>query len=108
MTPSTLRPRQDRLVSARHRQRVLDFIEDWQGQWRQSSLPEDRGTDESAISDGSSKPTVFADVANSDRIAREEIFGPVLTVNLVYDFEVRGHRHRQRQRVRTGRHCVVD
>jgi aldehyde dehydrogenase (NAD+) len=25
-------------------------------------------------------PTVFADVANSDRIAREEIFGPVLTV----------------------------
>ncbi|EME57378.1 betaine-aldehyde dehydrogenase [Rhodococcus ruber BKS 20-38] len=26
------------------------------------------------------EPTVFADVANSDRIAREEIFGPVVTV----------------------------
>lgn len=26
------------------------------------------------------EPTVFADVANTDRIAREEVFGPVLTV----------------------------
>jgi aldehyde dehydrogenase (NAD+) len=30
------------------------------------------------------EPTVFADVSNSDRIAQEEIFGPVLTV-IPYD-----------------------
>ncbi|MGY4650698.1 hypothetical protein ACVWWN_004494 [Mycobacterium sp. URHB0021] len=31
-------------------------------------------------------PTVFADVDNTDRIAREEIFGPVVTV-IAYDFQ---------------------
>lgn len=66
------------LVTARQRDRVLSYI--------------DIGRDSGArlVAGGSApkgqargwfvSPTVFADVANSDRLAREEVFGPVLTI----------------------------
>lgn len=67
------------MVSSRQRDRVLSYI--------------DLGRDGSArlVAGGSVpkdqprgwfvSPTVFADVDNSDRLAREEIFGPVLTIS---------------------------
>ena len=72
------------LVSARQHQRVLDYIDIGKSSDAKlvagGSIPKDqpRGWFVS--------PTVFADVANTDRIAREEIFGPVLTV-IPYDSE---------------------
>ena len=51
------------------------------------------------------QPTLFADANNEMRIAREEIFGPVLTV-LKYSRRARRHPHRQRQRLRAGRFGV--
>jgi aldehyde dehydrogenase (NAD+) len=66
------------LVSARQRERVLNYIDIGKASGAKlitgGAVPNDqrRGWFVS--------PTVFADVAFSDRIAREEIFGPVLTV----------------------------
>ena len=45
------------------------------------------------------EPTVFADVDNDMKIAREEIFGPVLSV-IPYDDEDEAVAHRQRLRLR--------
>ena len=70
------------LVSARQRDRVLGYIESGKDSSAKliagGSVPADqkRGWFVS--------PTVFADVDNSDRIAQEEIFGPVLAV-IPYD-----------------------
>jgi aldehyde dehydrogenase (NAD+) len=66
------------LVSSRHRDRVLNYIEIAKSDGAKlvagGTVPDDqpRGWFVS--------PTVFADVDNADRIAQEEIFGPVLTV----------------------------
>lgn len=64
------------MASALHRDRVQGYI--------------DRGREEGRVVAGGGKPTrergwfvqptVFADVSNSARIAREEIFGPVLSI----------------------------
>jgi aldehyde dehydrogenase (NAD+) len=70
------------MVSARHRERVLNYIEIGKSSGARvvagGSVPKDlpRGWFVS--------PTVFAGVTNSDRLAREEIFGPVLVV-IPYD-----------------------
>ncbi len=40
------------------------------------------------------RPTIFADVTNDMTIAREEIFGPVLSI-IPFDNEEAGRRHRQ-------------
>ena len=70
------------VVSARQRDRVLGYIEAGKGSGAKlvvgGGIPRDqpRGWFVS--------PTVFADVDNSDRIAQEEIFGPVLAV-IPYD-----------------------
>lgn len=70
------------LVSARQRDRVLGYIEAGKNSSAKlvagGSVPADqqRGWFVS--------PTVFADVDNADRIAQEEIFGPVLAV-IAYD-----------------------
>jgi aldehyde dehydrogenase (NAD+) len=70
------------LVSARQRDRVLGYIESGKNSAAKlvagGSVPADqkRGWFVS--------PTVFADVDNADRIAQEEIFGPVLAV-IPYD-----------------------
>ncbi|MCX2929635.1 aldehyde dehydrogenase [Mycobacterium sp. CVI_P3] len=70
------------LVSSRQRDRVLGYIESGKNSSAKlvagGSIPADqeRGWFVS--------PTVFADVDNADRIAQEEIFGPVLAV-IPYD-----------------------
>jgi len=70
------------MVSSRQRERVLGYI----GVGKDSgarlvaggSVPKDQPWGWFV------SPTVFADVDNSDRLAREEIFGPVLTIS-AYD-----------------------
>lgn len=64
------------LVSAAQRERVAGYIE-------QGKASGARMTAGGGLPDGPGwfvEPTVFADVANDDVIAREEIFGPVLCV----------------------------
>ncbi len=70
------------LVSARQRDRVLGYIESGKASAAKlvvgGSVPADQPNGWFVA------PTVFADVDNSDRIAQEEIFGPVLAV-IPYD-----------------------
>jgi acyl-CoA reductase-like NAD-dependent aldehyde dehydrogenase len=74
------------LVSSRQRECVLNYINIGKANGARlvsgGEIPKDqpRGWFVS--------PTVFADVNNTDRIAREEIFGPVLTV-IAYDSETK-------------------
>ena len=67
------------LISEEQRDRVQRYIEIGSGEATlaaQGALPQDPG-----LSGGYFvPPTVFADVDNSDTIAREEIFGPVMAV----------------------------
>jgi len=70
------------VVSARQRDRVLDYIEAGKSSGARLVVGGDVPKDQPRgwfVS-----PTVFADVDNSDRIAQEEIFGPVLAV-IPYD-----------------------
>jgi aldehyde dehydrogenase (NAD+) len=66
------------LVSSRQRERVLGYIETGKAQGARvatgGGVPVDR------LRGWYVAPTVFADVSNSARIAREEIFGPVVSV----------------------------
>lgn len=69
------------MASALHRDKVQSYIEIGKGEARLvagGGKPTNRGF--------FVEPTVFADVDNNDRIAREEIFGPVLSV-IPYDGE---------------------
>ncbi|SBS73390.1 Geranial dehydrogenase [uncultured Mycobacterium sp.] len=70
------------LVSARQRDRVLGYIESGKNSAAKlvagGSVPADQKHGWFV------SPTVFADVDNADRIAQEEIFGPVLAV-IPYD-----------------------
>ena len=70
------------LVSERQRERVLDYIEIGKAGGAKlvagGSIPKDQSRGWFVA------PTVFAGVDNSDRIAQEEIFGPVLAV-IAYD-----------------------
>jgi acyl-CoA reductase-like NAD-dependent aldehyde dehydrogenase len=71
------------LVSDRQRERVLDYIETAKAGGARivagGTIPADRPRGWFL------NPTVFADVDNADRLAREEIFGPVLTVTPYQD-----------------------
>lgn len=71
------------LVSARQRDRVLGYIDIGIGEGAKVAAG---GTDAvDGLADGNYvRPTVFRDVDNSMRIAREEIFGPVVVV-IPYD-----------------------
>lgn len=66
------------LVSSRQRERVLNYIDIGKSGGAKlvagGAVPADQPRGWFVA------PTVFADVANSDRIAQEEIFGPVLTI----------------------------
>jgi len=66
------------LVSARQRDRVLDYIASATNSGAKlvagGSIPKDQDRGWFVA------PTVFADVDNADRLAREEVFGPVLAV----------------------------
>lgn len=72
------------LVSRRQRDRVLEYIEIGRGSGARlvagGSVPADRPRGWYVA------PTVFADVDNRDRIAQEEIFGPVIAI-IGYDDE---------------------
>jgi len=70
------------VVSARQRDRVLDYIE--AGKSSGAKLVVGGGVPKNQPRGWFVSPTVFADVDNSDRIAQEEIFGPVLAV-IPYD-----------------------
>jgi aldehyde dehydrogenase (NAD+) len=72
------------VITARQRERVLDYIESGK---EQAELVTGGGIpDHPALQKGYFvEPTIFAGVANSHRIAREEIFGPVLSVTSFAD-----------------------
>jgi aldehyde dehydrogenase (NAD+) len=70
------------LVSARQRDRVLAYIDKGKADGARVTTGGDRRGGVGYFVE----PTVFADVANDQTIAREEIFGPVLTV-IAYDDE---------------------
>ena len=70
------------VVSSRQRDRVLGYIE--AGKNSGAKLVAGGGIPRSQTRGWFVSPTVFADVDNSDRIAQEEIFGPVLAV-IPYD-----------------------
>ena len=70
------------VVSARQRERVLGYIE--AGKSSGARLIAGGGIPRGHSRGWFVAPTVFADVDNSDRIAQEEIFGPVLAV-IPYD-----------------------
>jgi aldehyde dehydrogenase (NAD+) len=72
------------LVSSRQRDRVLNYIDI--GQANGARLVSGGDTPKDQPRGWFVSPTVFADVNTTDRIAREEIFGPVLTV-IAYDSE---------------------
>lgn len=67
------------MVSSRQRDRVLGYIDVGKNSGARlvagGSVPEEQPRGWFVA------PTVFADVENSDRLAREEIFGPVLTIS---------------------------
>jgi acyl-CoA reductase-like NAD-dependent aldehyde dehydrogenase len=67
------------LVSKEQQARVQEYIEVGRGEATlaaQGALPDDPGLANGYFV----PPTIFADVTNDARIAREEIFGPVMTV----------------------------
>jgi betaine-aldehyde dehydrogenase len=66
------------LVSARQRTRVEEYIEE--GRHSGARLVVGGGRPHGLDSCFYVEPTLFADVDNGSRIAREEIFGPVLSV----------------------------
>lgn len=70
------------MVSSRQRERVLSYIEVGKNSGARlvagGSIPREQPRGWFVA------PTVFADVDNSDQLAREEIFGPVLTIS-AYD-----------------------
>lgn len=66
------------LVSQTHRERVLGHIE--QGKSRGATVTTGGGVPQGIDTGWFVEPTVFSDVDNSSTIAREEIFGPVLSV----------------------------
>lgn len=70
------------VVSARQRDRVLGYIED--AKTTSARLVVGGGVPRNQHRGWFVSPTVFADVNNADRIAQEEIFGPVLAV-IPYD-----------------------
>ena len=67
------------LVSAEQRERVERFIEIGQSE-ATLAVQGSRPTDPRLANGYFVPPTIFADVDNSDTIAREEIFGPVMSV----------------------------
>jgi betaine-aldehyde dehydrogenase len=70
------------LVAKRQQDRVLDFIES--GKTEGARVATGGGRPADVPTGWFIEPTVFADVDNSMRIAREEIFGPVVSI-IAYD-----------------------
>ncbi|MGB3273547.1 MAG: aldehyde dehydrogenase family protein [Xanthobacteraceae bacterium] len=68
------------VVSERQMDRVLDYIEVGKREGARLSVGGSRATEGPLARGFFVKPTIFTDVSNDMRIAREEIFGPVLCV----------------------------
>ena len=66
------------LAASRQRDRVLDYVE--KGKAEGATLATGGGRPPHLDKGWFVEPTVFADVDNASTIAREEIFGPVLSV----------------------------
>ncbi|KUH67530.1 aldehyde dehydrogenase [Mycolicibacterium novocastrense] len=66
------------LVSAQQRDRVLEYVE--LGISSGAKLVAGGGIPKDRTAGWFVEPTVFADVDNADRLAQEEIFGPVVTI----------------------------
>lgn len=66
------------LISGRQMDRVLDFIESGKSDGARLVCGGERDNEGAKARGFFVKPTVFADVASEMRIAREEIFGPVV------------------------------
>lgn len=73
------------LVSNKHQKRVLEYIEI--GKKERAKLVHGGGVPKGFEGGCYVEPTLFADVTNDMRIAREEIFGPVLCVIRAKDEE---------------------
>ena len=71
------------LVSERQRERVLEYIEI--GKSGGGKLVAGGSIPHGVTEGWFVEPTVFADVDNSERIAQEEVFGPVLTITPYID-----------------------
>jgi aldehyde dehydrogenase (NAD+) len=66
------------MASATHLERVRGYVE--LGRQSSARLVTGGGTPAGLDAGWFIEPTVFADVDNADRLAREEVFGPVITV----------------------------
>lgn len=77
-------PRMGPVINAAAHQRILNYIEAGKSEARLLAGGASLDTEEGGYYIA---PTVFADVAPSARIAQEEIFGPVLAVTRVKNFE---------------------
>ncbi|OLT22744.1 aldehyde dehydrogenase [Pseudonocardia sp. CNS-139] len=66
------------MAGQRHRERVLGFVEE--AKRSDARLVAGGGVPAGRDRGWFVEPTVFADVRNSDRLAQEEVFGPVLAV----------------------------
>ncbi|XIH57247.1 aldehyde dehydrogenase (plasmid) [Priestia aryabhattai] len=67
-------------VSKEHMERILNYIESGKQQGARVVAGGKRDTDGDNINGYFVRPTIFAEVTNSMKIAQEEIFGPVLCV----------------------------
>jgi aldehyde dehydrogenase (NAD+) len=75
------------LVSEKQRETVHEYVEIGKGEGAEMLCGGEPYTDGEAAKGWFYKPTIFAGVKNSMRIAQEEIFGPVLSVIDASDFE---------------------
>ncbi len=73
------------LISAAHMQRVLGYIETGLAEGATLALGGKRMTGPKYVNGNFVEPTIFVDVTSDMRIAREEIFGPVLVVQRFRD-----------------------
>ena len=94
------------IINRKQFDRVCEYIEDGLGQQEGrvvlGGLPPATGP----LAQGYFvQPTVFADVRNDWRIAREEIFGPVM-VAIPWEDRTRRHPHGQRLALRSCRLCL--
>ncbi len=68
------------LVSSQHRESVLGYIEIGKSEGAKVALSGEAPSDPALANGYFVPPTIFSDVHNDMRIAREEIFGPVMSV----------------------------
>ena len=86
------------VVSAEQRDRVMGYLDGARARW--SSRPRRRGRRPACPAATSSRPTVFPVSTPAMTIAREEVFGPVVTITEIASDEEASHRQRRPNRPR--------